>query len=98
MTVKRVIEPANGAAFEGDRPEYDRECAIEFRVESREMMPFRLFRQRWGTHDANVAAFGRKPQTDFLTRFPICGGLPTAATGTCHRRSAETPLRPIYGK
>ena len=53
VEMKMVVEPARGAVFEGDGPEHGGEAAIEFRIESREMMPLRLLRQGCGFHGGN---------------------------------------------
>ena len=55
-----IVEPARGAAFEGDGPEHGGEGAIEFRFESGEMMPLRLLRERYGFHGGKRSGFRQK--------------------------------------
>src|SRR5437667_1347161 len=64
VKMKTVVQPARRAVVESGRPMNHSEPAIEFRSKPREMMPFRLRRQRGGFHSRNVAAFGRKPQIE----------------------------------
>jgi hypothetical protein len=64
MQLKSFVKPAGGTAFQRDSPLHHGESAIKLRREARQMMPFRLRRERRGLHGVSVAAFGRKPQIE----------------------------------
>lgn len=60
MQMKTIVEPARRPAFEGDCPENRGEPVIEFRGQSREMMPFRLHCQRHSFHSSERNGFENK--------------------------------------